>query len=196
MKIAVALVSVLGLWAVVASIEAHAKSGNDGSAVARLEQKLDHLEQNGQRAHPDPTPTILSEPEINAYIASGRVQLPAGVESLRLEGEPGVIEGTARVDFDQLKSGHNSANPLLSIFSGVHDVVVSAQARGADHVGMVHVDSVSLDGVAIPQFALQLFVDKYITPKYPDLGIDSRFALPAKIETAVVGQHEVTLTQR
>jgi len=58
------------------------------------------------------------------------------------------------------------------------------------------VDSVSLDGVEIPHFALELFVEKYIQPRYPGIGIDSRFALPDKIDTATVGQHQLAVTQK
>jgi hypothetical protein len=43
---------------------------------------------------------------------------------------------------------------------------------------------------------LQLFVEKFLTPKYPDLGIDSQFALPNRINSAVVGTHEITVIQK
>jgi hypothetical protein len=39
-------------------------------------------------------------------------------------------------------------------------------------------------------------VEKYLKPKYPDIGMDSRFALPARVDSAVVGLHKVTLTQQ
>ena len=61
---------------------------------------------------------------------------------------------------------------------------------------IVHVDSVSLDGVEIPRFVLQLFVEKYLQPKYPNVGLDSRFGLPDRIDTAIVGQHRLTVAQK
>ncbi len=85
---------------------------------------------------------------------------------------------------------------MLSIFSGLHDVVVAAHAYGARSEGFVHVDSVSLDGVEVPQFVLELFVEKYLKPRYPNIGIDSRFALPARVDAATLGLHRVTLTQK
>lgn len=164
--------------------------------MASFERKLQHLQSNGAQPHPDPSPTELSEQEINAFFASGNVELPAGVRSVAFQEQPGMIIGTARVDFDQLKAGKNSYNPLLSIFSGLHDVVVTSHAYGAKGQGVVHVDAVSLDGVDVPQFVLELFVEKYLKPKYPDIGMDSRFALPARVDSAVVGLHKVTLTQQ
>ncbi len=165
-------------------------------AVQSLERKLIHIQQNSALPKPDSTPTQITEAEANAYLASGRVHLPAGVQSVRLQGELGVITANCRVDFDEFKAGQHNSNPLLTIFSGVHDVVVVTHAHGAGHQGFVHVDSVSLDGMEIPHFALELFVEKYIQPRYPGIGIDSRFALPDKIDTATVGRHELSVTQR
>jgi len=165
-------------------------------AAESLQRKLDRIQSNGALAHPRPLTTVMTEQEINAYVASGRVNLPKGVQSVRFSGQPGVIDAWARVDFDQLTAGQRSANPLLSMFSGVHDVAVAAHGNGAGGVGNVHIDSVALDGVQIPDFALQMFVNHYIKPKYPNLGIDNRFQLPDRIDTAVVGNHQLTVTQK
>jgi hypothetical protein len=118
------------------------------------------------------------------------------VKSLKLVGEPGMISGTAQVDFDRIREGSRSSNPLLSIFSGIHEVVVVTHAHGAGGEGFVHVDSVSLDGVEVPRFVLQLFVDKYLKPKYPEIGLDSRFPLPDRGDTATVGPQKLSFTQK
>jgi hypothetical protein len=176
---------------------ARTSSSPAGNAAAdSLQRKLDRIQSNGALAHPKPLTTVMSEQEINAYIAAGRVRLPQGVQSVRFSGQPGVIDAFARVDFDQVTAGSRSANPLLSMFSGVHDVTVTAHAAGAAGVGSVHIDSVALDGVQIPDFALQLFVNHYIKPKHPNLGIDNRFDLPDKIDSAVIGNHQLTVTQK
>jgi hypothetical protein len=170
--------------------------GQGSQSLQETERKLQHIESNGKLPKPEPTPTTFTEREINAYLASGSVQLPAGVQSARFEGQPGIITATTRVDFDRIKAGVNSSNPLLSVFTGVHDVVVVAHAHGEGHQGFVQVDSVSLDGIQIPRFALQLFVEKYLRPKYPQVGLNSQFALPDKVDTALVGSHILTLEQR
>ncbi len=161
-----------------------------------MEQKLRRLEANARLAHPDQTPTTFTEQEVNSYLASDKVTLPAGVQSVKLQGEPRIITGTAQVDFDRVREGIHSSNPLLSIFSGVHDVVVVAHAYGAGGQGYAHVDSVSLDEVDIPHFVLELFVEKFLQPKYPQIGLDSRFALPDRIDIATVGLHNLTATQK
>ena len=172
---------------------AAAKPTNPADSAA---DKLAYIHRNGQKPHPDPRPTQLTEVEINAYFAAGRVKLPAGVQSVRLTGEPGSITGNCRVDFDKVKAGRTNSNPLLQLFSGVHDIVVEAEAYGSNYQGHVHVNSVSIDGVEVPHFALELFIEKYVTPKYPGVGLDSTFRLPDKVETATVGSHVLTIVQR
>ncbi len=193
------LVFLLGVSAspfLTSSSVAQDRSVANSARVGSVENKLQHLQENGAQTHPNPSPTDFSEQEINAYFASGRVKLPTGVQSVVFQEQPGIVVGTSRVDFDELKAGKNSYNPLLSVFSGVHDVVVTAHAHGARGEGFVHVDSVSLDGIEIPQFVLALFVEKYLKPKYPNVGIDSRFALPARVDAATIGLHKVTVTQK
>ena len=169
---------------------------NSADPVASMQRKLDYLERNASARPPDPKPSIFTEAEINAYIASENIDLPQGVKSVRLMEQTDVVTGHARVDFDQIKAGQRSMNPLLAVFSGVHDVLVVAQAHGANGKGFVHVDSVSLDDVEIPHFVLQLFVDKYLRPKYPGLGIDSQFELPDRIDSAKVGDHTLSVIQK
>jgi hypothetical protein len=44
---------------------------------------------------------------------------------------------------------------------------------------------------------MQFLVDYYLRPKYgPNVGLDSRFPLPAHIDAAVVGNNQVAVTQR
>ncbi len=166
------------------------------AAGRSAERKFAHIEQNGKLAHPDPTPTVLTEREVNSWFSSGQADLPKGVNRLQLQADPRIIHGTADLDFDQVTSGRYSANPLMSLFRGIHQVTADAHAQGLNGTGQVHIDSVSLDGVAVPRMALEYFVDHYIHPKYPNLGIDSTFKLPNKIDQAEVGSHQVTVIQR
>jgi hypothetical protein len=173
-----------------------ASNSTKATPASSMKQKLAHMEANGRLAHPDPTPTVITEDEANAYLASSEVQLPAGVQAVKLDGEPGAINGTARIDFDKVREGAHSSNPLLSIFSGVHEVEVATHAYGKAGQGYVHVDSVSIDGVEVPQFVLQLFVDKYLAPRYPQIGLDSQFKLADRIDSAAISEHRVTIVQK
>lgn len=161
-----------------------------------MQSKLDHINQNAQRNPPDQTPTVMTEEEINDYFASGTVKLPVGVKKVVVQGQSGVIDAVVNVDFDEIRAGQRSSNPLLAIFSGQHQVRLDADASGSGGQGKVHVRNVTIDGVDVPPVALEYFVQKYVTPKYPNAGIDSEFQLPAKIDLATVGYHKLTVTQK
>jgi hypothetical protein len=161
-----------------------------------MQAKLDHINQNAQRNPPDQTPTVMTEEEINDYFASGTVKLPVGVKKVVVHGQSGVIDAVVNVDFDEIRAGQRSSNPLLAIFSGQHMMRLDADAAGSGGQGKVHVRNVSIDGVDVPPVALEYFVQKYVTPKYPNAGIDSEFQLPAKIDLATVGYHKLTVTQK
>jgi hypothetical protein len=87
-------------------------------------------------------------------------------------------------------------NPLLSLFTGVHDVHAVARAEGSGGRGRVEIQSVELDGTTVPRMALEFFVSRYITPKHPNVGMHSTFELPSRIDTAAVGQGTLTVTQK
>jgi hypothetical protein len=175
-------------------VQANSASGH--RLADSMQTKLDHIQQNGQLARPDQIPTTLTEEEVNDYIASDHIILPQGVKKLRMEGRSGVVTAFLNVDFDEIRGGQKSANPMLSIFSGRHDVRVEASASGSGGQGRVSVREVTIDGFSVPRMALEFFVSKYITPKYPNLGIDSEFQLPNRIDLATVGYHKLTVTQK
>lgn len=172
------------------------QTGSTHRLAGSLQAKLDYIQQNGKRAHPDQRPTVMTEEEINDYMASGRVKLPQGVKKVTFEGESGMMTGVATVDFDEIRAGQRSSNPLLSIFNGTHLVRVEADAAATGGVAKVHVRTVSLDGYNIPRGMLEYFIDKYLKPKYPNVGMDSTFQLTDKIDTATIGYHKLTVTQK
>lgn len=171
-------------------------SSSSHRLAASMQAKINYIQQNGRKAHPDQRPTVMTEDEINDYLASGQVELPKGVNKVRLEGHSGQVTAFLTVDFDKIREGQQSSNPLMGLFSGVHDVTVDTNAAGTGGEGRVHVNTVSLDGTEIPHMAVQYFVDKYVTSKYPNIGMDSHFHMPDKIDMATVGYHKLTVTQK
>lgn len=160
-----------------------------------LQRKLNHLDQNAKLSHPDPTPTVMTEEEINDYIAAGRVKLPQGVKKVTFQGQSGMLTSLATIDFDEIRAGQRSSNPLLSLFNGVHNVRVESDAAAAGGQGKVHIRTVSIDGLDVPRIALEFFLSRYVTPKYPNVGMDSVFQLPDRIDRATIGYHKLTVTQ-
>jgi hypothetical protein len=176
-----------------------AQNANSHSAAYQSAQrKLKAIAENGRLARPQPKTTALGAEEINAYLTEGGVALPGAVRRPRFSSVPRVVTASAQIDFDRLTASRKIINPwMAALFSGVHDVSVEAQASGSGGMGSVHIVSVTLDGVRIPRVAMQFLVDYYVRPKYgPNVGLDSRFRLPAHIDAAVVGNNQVIVTQK
>jgi hypothetical protein len=158
-------------------------------------QKVAYLRSNGASQHPDPKPVELTEAEANAFFNEGGVRLPVGVSKVRLAAHPGQIDGHAQVDFDQIMQRRGVNNPLAGMFTGQHDVHAVSDARGANGAGTIHIQSVELDGVQIPQFALEWFLERYVAPRYPNVGMTTSFKLPLHIDSAVIESGKVRLQQ-
>jgi hypothetical protein len=159
-------------------------------------QKFSSIEQNAKMERPNPEPTVLTQREVNAYLSSGGVKLPQGVQSAEFKGRPGEVEALLRVDFDAITASRTSFNPLLVLFSGIHDVLVLARAQGSAGLATVQVESVQIDGVQVPRAALQFFMDRYITPAHPGVKLDSQFKMPLKIDRATVEEGQISITQK
>lgn len=164
---------------------------------ASAARKIAWLAENGRSPHPSTRPTVLTAAEWNAYINEGGVNLPEGVSAVRLTTQPAVVHGSAEVDFDRLTANRTRKNPLLTLFTGKHHVTCTAQAGAANGIATVRVQSVAFDGVEVPRFLLEYFSDRYLRPKYGNaLGLDSTFHLHSRIDTAILGTAQVTITQR
>lgn len=161
-----------------------------------FQNKVDFLERNAQAKRVSRKPTQMNANEVNAWFREGGYKLPKGVEKVVFHSEPDTIKADTTVDFDAVKEGKHNLNPLLSVFSGVHEVQVTATASAENGQGQVNIQSVSIDGVGVPHLALELFVNKYIKPKYPNVGLENRFQMPDRIDTATVGNDYALVTQR
>jgi hypothetical protein len=174
-----------------------ATTGSTNEKLAdQFAARLHHIQQNGMLATPDPTPTELPNNEGNAYFAAGRVKLPTSVQQLRYFTSPGTVNAVARVDFDVLTQNSTSSNPLLSLFSGVHDVRVIADASAQNGTATVIAQSVEIDGIPVPRMALEYFVNKYLTSRFPNVGMTSHFKLPSRVDSAKVDTGKVIVYQR
>jgi hypothetical protein len=161
-----------------------------------FQKKLDEIERNAKATPVQHRSTQINADEVNAWFREGGYKLPQGVEKVVFHSKTDTIEANATVDFDAVKQGKKNLNPLLSIFSGVHDVQVTATASADRGIGHVNIQSVAIDGVGVPRLALEMFISKYLKPKYPELGLDNQFKMPDRIDSATVGNDTAVLTQR
>jgi len=170
--------------------------GSEPRLADSLQIKLDHIRENGKSSDPDPAQTVMTEEEINSYFAAGRVKLPLGIGEVSFVGQSGLIIGTARIDFDEIRSGRQSPDPLLAPFSGTRIVQVEADATATGGVAKIHVLRVTIDGIFVRPIALEAFLREYVAPRYPGVAVDTIFRLSDRMDTATVGYHKLIVTQK
>jgi hypothetical protein len=170
---------------------------SQSAAADSFQKKIEFVQANAAAQRPDPKPVVFTEEEINAYFAERRLKMPDGVKSVIFDLKPNTVTASTRVDFEQIRQSRLSMNPLLSIFDGMHDCQVVART-GPAGPGMVHVkvESVAIDGINVPRMALQMFIDNYVKPKYPNVGLDSDYRLPARIDSAIIAEQQGTTIQK
>jgi hypothetical protein len=167
------------------------------NAYTSAARKIDWIAQNGRSANPSTRPTTLNAEEWNAYLNEGGVKVPDSVSNIRIVSDPTKVRADADVDFDRLTANRTRSNPLLALFTGKHHVTAVARALVTHGTCSVHVNSVMLDGVEVPPLALEYFSNKFLHPKYGNaVGLDASFPLGNRIDTATVGENQVTITQR
>ncbi len=182
---------------ILCSVTLIAKQAKHSPAFLSMDKKVEILQANAQRPPAQPQNTDITQDELNGYLAEGGVDLPKGIQDVKVDMKPAVVHAAATVDFDTISQGHTGSNPIFSaLVSGTHDVEAQAQASGTHGTGTIIVDWVKLDGVQVPRAALEYLMEHYVQPKYPNAGMTTTFSLPLRIDMAVVNTGKVTLTQK
>jgi hypothetical protein len=174
-----------------------AQAARHTPAYTSMEKKITILETNDSNPPAQPQGVVITQDELNAFMNEGGVTLPKGLSDVKFDLRSGIVHATSKVDFDTLSEGQANANPIFSaLFTGTHDVDAEAQASGSGGQGTVTIQSVKLDGMQVPKSALEYLVQHYVKPRYPQAGMTTTFDLPARIDSAVVQQGQVELTQK
>ena len=166
------------------------------AAANSMQAKIDFIKKNAAASPIDQRPIVFSQTEINAYFAQSRVKLPEGIKFVTFALSRGEVMANMRADFDEITASARSRHPLLTVFSGVHDVQVTADAEGSGHIAHVNVRSATIDGISVPKMALEMFIEKWVNPKYPNIRLNGEYRLPTKIDTVGIEHRRGIVTQK
>lgn len=170
---------------------------DDKTAADSFEKKVEFVKANAAANQPSQKPTSFSQEEVNAYFAERRLKMPEGVQKVTFDLKPEEVIAFTRVDFEELRKSRPSANPLLAIFDGVHDCQVIAHTENTGPGTIrVRVESVSIDGTNVPRMVLQMFVNHYVKPKYPNVDLDAEYKLPTRMDSATIKTQEGVIVQK
>jgi hypothetical protein len=118
--------------------------------------------------------------EINAY-AQSRIPIyaPEGVRDAKLVLGPGTVTGTAVVDFLKLRhAAGTETNWVISrLIEGQRPVRITAHVQSSRGTATVFVDRVEISGVAVAGTPLDMLIETFLRPMFPDAKINQPFRL-------------------
>jgi len=148
----------------------------------------------------EPVRTVLTEPEINAYLFwNGGEVLPAGLTDPRIHliGD-GQVSADAVVDLTAIRNQRTRGwlDPLAYV-GGQMALAASGVVRSKDGFARVELAKVTLGGVEVPKSVLQELVAYYTrSTESPDgVNIDEPIPLPSGIRDLVVGKGQAVVIQ-
>jgi hypothetical protein len=169
--------------------------------AALLKQKVATITEHGEKATKQPRKTILTESEVNSYLAfDAKEQLPTGVvEPWVTALGPGRVSGRAVVDLDAVRKSKKPTSLLdpMNYLFGRLPVTATGTLKTSEGVGRFELESASAGSIPIPKVLLQEIVSYYSrTRENPSgLSLDDPFALPARIREIQVERGQAIIVQ-
>jgi hypothetical protein len=127
--------------------------------------------------------------ELNAYAAEEvRKELPEGLRSPRLEFGSGTARGSALIDFAKVQTARGSPSGLLLslLLRGERQVTVDVAVHSENGTARVDVQSVSIGNATLSGAALDMVIEYYVLPRYPDAAIGRAFPLRHNVKQITV----------
>ena len=191
--------SLLALALLVAVVHGDVRATKKDAAL--LKQKVATITAHGEKATKQPRTTVLTESEVNSYLAfDAKEQLPAGVvEPWVTALGPGRVSGRAVVDLDAVRKSKKPTSlldPMYYLF-GRLPVMATGTLKTSEGVGRFELESASAGSIPIPKVLLQEIVSYYSrTRENPaGLSLDDPFALPARIREIQVERGQAIIVQ-
>ena len=166
-----------------------------------LKQKVAVINAHAERPTRQGLRTTVTEGEVNAYLAyDAGTQIPAGVvePSVTILGA-GRLSGRAVVDLDAVRKSKNATSfwDPMSYLTGRLPVTATGTLKTSNGTAQFVLETAAIGGVPIPKLLLQEIVSYYSrTSSNPaGIGLDDRFALPARIREIQVERGQAIIIQ-
>jgi hypothetical protein len=179
--VAVAATSISG------AVPSGAGAGPSRADAASLRKKVTSITQLGVAQTRQPRRTMLTENEVNAYLAFDAMdQIPAGVvePAITIAGG-GRVSARAVVDLDAVRKQKSQRSLLdpMNFATGRVPVTAIGLLKASGGVGRVEFESAAIGPLPVPKLILQEIVSYYSrSPERPaGIGLDDSFMLPAGI---------------
>ncbi len=165
-----------------------------------LKQKVAAIQQVAAKPVKKAVRTMVTENEVNSYLAFEAASLPTGVvdPTVSILGT-GRLSGRAVVDLDAVRKAKKPTSLFDPMNYLVGRVPITAAGTFTTNSGIGHfqLESAAVGGLPVPKLVLQEIVSYYSrTPENPDgFGLDDPFELPARIREIQVLRGQAIIVQ-
>jgi hypothetical protein len=177
-------------WVISILFVAASLAGASYDEYASAKQKVDSIE--GERLRSGAR-VILTFPELNAWAAR---ETPAGVRNPPLRATArDLASGAALIDFGKLErsAGRQPGWLMSKLLDGERPVSVTARIRSSAGRATVDIERVEISGIVIDGRTLDVLIQNFLLPMYPDAVIGRPFELGHRIDRIDVSPSAVAV---
>jgi hypothetical protein len=190
---AIALVAFVSGWALHSPATAVAQSDSD-AVLKSVERKF---EQISEERLPPGTRVTITERELNVYLRHNQTNLAGkGVRDAFVNLATMRVEGSAIINFLKLRQAANAERPnwlMRQMLNGERPVEVQTRLFSRNGRATVEIQKVSISGVEISGDTLDVLINRFVKPWYPDAQVNEPFELGYNIERLEVRQKAVDI---
>lgn len=157
------------------------------AAPKSTQQKLERISSGKMRRGETVT---LSDAEVTVYIASGEVDVPAGVSGVKVRFLPDVAVIDSIVDLAKSQEAKGkSLNMLMRmLLQGERKLRTTSRYTSANGMGTLAIESFEIDGSKIDGTMLDFLLENLVAPNYPGLKLGEPQDLPDGIRQIRIEQ--------
>ena len=135
----------------------------------------------------------VTDVEMESFVFfSMKDEIPANVRSIDVTVEAGTISAATELLFD---SQEGSGNPIVDILlQNPHSLFVKGALEGHAGRGTFELQQVRVDGFPVPIAVVEILVDRFVVPRFPQVDLDEEFPIPWGIEEIDLAEEGVTIT--
>jgi hypothetical protein len=148
-----------------------------------------------EKARPGSSITF-SVAEANAYAREeARREVGDGLRQARVWFGYGKASGSAVVDFVKLQTARGKPPGLLLrwMLQGEKELQVGVRVESRAGQAKIDIDEVYIEGIGIPLSVVNVLVEYYLLPRFPEAKIGQWFELRHQVEQVIVTPSGVTL---
>ncbi len=149
---------------------------------------------NSPTRGPDAATSIrVTDVEMESFVFfSMKDEIPAQVRSIDVTIESGTISAATELHFD---TQEGSGNPIVDILlQNPHSLFVKGALEGRAAEGTFELQQVRLDGFPVPVAVVEILVDRFVTPRFPQVDLDEGFLIPWGIDEIDLTPEGATIT--